>query len=150
MSFVLRPAVAADATRIADVLVSSRRQFLPYAPLAHSMAEMQDWVAAVLVPSGGVTVAMDASLVVGVVALSQSDGIGWIDQMYVAPTHVGQGIGALLLDHAMAVLPSRVRLHTFQQNQGARRFYEWRGFRAVEFTDGSANEERCPDVLYER
>ena len=37
----------------------------------------------------------------------------------------------------------------FQANSGARRFYERRGFVAVEFTDGESNEERCPDVLYE-
>jgi hypothetical protein len=34
-------------------------------------------------------------------------------------------------------------------NAGARRFYERHGFSAIEFTDGSANEERCPDVLFE-
>jgi hypothetical protein len=28
-------------------------------------------------------------------------------------------------------------------------FYERHGFRAIAFSDGSANEERCPDVLYE-
>ena len=36
-----------------------------------------------------------------------------------------------------------------QQNERARRFYEARGFRAVEFTDGEANEEKTPDVRYE-
>jgi ribosomal protein S18 acetylase RimI-like enzyme len=40
-------------------------------------------------------------------------------------------------------------LYTFQQNTGAPRFYERFGFKAVQFTDRSENEERCPDVLYE-
>jgi hypothetical protein len=36
----------------------------------------------------------------------------------------------------------------FQRNEQARRFYEHRGFRFVELTDGSANAERMPDVRY--
>ena len=31
----------------------------------------------------------------------------------------------------------------------ARHFYEARGFEAIAFGDGSHNEERCPDILYE-
>ena len=42
-----------------------------------------------------------------------------------------------------------MQLWTFQQNARARRFYEERGFRAVEFTDGEGNEEKTPDVRYE-
>lgn len=45
--------------------------------------------------------------------------------------------------------PFPIRLYTFQQNAGARRFYGRSGFASIQFTDGSANEERCPDVLYE-
>jgi putative acetyltransferase len=43
-----------------------------------------------------------------------------------------------------------LRLWTFQRNAGARRFYERNGFAAVELTDGLGNEEREPDVRYER
>jgi hypothetical protein len=32
---------------------------------------------------------------------------------------------------------------------GARRFYERYGFVPIEWSDGSRNEERCPDILYE-
>lgn len=42
-----------------------------------------------------------------------------------------------------------LRLYTFQANHGAMRFYERHDFLAIAFTDGQANEERCPDVLYE-
>ena len=69
--------------------------------------------------------------------------------MAVDPPCVGAGIGSVLLEHAFAVLPSPIRLHTFQANAGARRFYERHGFRAIQLTDGQENEERCPDVLYE-
>jgi ribosomal protein S18 acetylase RimI-like enzyme len=37
----------------------------------------------------------------------------------------------------------------FQRNEGARRFYERRGFRLVGQRDGSENEEREPDAVYE-
>jgi ribosomal protein S18 acetylase RimI-like enzyme len=62
---------------------------------------------------------------------------------------VGQGIGKLLLEGALAHLQLPVRLYTFQANTGARRFYERHGFVAIEFSDGQGNEEKCPDVLYE-
>jgi hypothetical protein len=42
-----------------------------------------------------------------------------------------------------------VRLYVFQANIRARQFYERHGFSAIDFGDGSLNEERCPDVLYE-
>jgi len=36
----------------------------------------------------------------------------------------------------------------FQRNARARRFYEARGFRLIEETDGARNEEREPDARY--
>ncbi len=69
--------------------------------------------------------------------------------MSVDPSLVGRGIGSGLLAHALKTLGRPICLYTFQENRGARRFYERHGFVAVEFTDGQGNEERCPDVLYE-
>jgi len=40
-----------------------------------------------------------------------------------------------------------LELYTFARNEGARRFYERHGFRAIAF--GQENEENEPDVLYE-
>jgi len=39
-------------------------------------------------------------------------------------------------------------LWTFQKNTAARASYERHGFEAVDETDGAANEEREPDLLY--
>ena len=44
---------------------------------------------------------------------------------------------------------SHLRLWVFQQNTPAIGFYRRRGFRLVELTDASGNEEREPDALYE-
>ena len=82
-------------------------------------------------------------------ALSREEGIGWIDHLYLDPSAVGQGIGSLLVEQAKRQVGSPIRLYVFQENTGARRFYERHGFRPIAFGDGSENEENCPDALYE-
>jgi len=72
---------------------------------------------------------------------------GWVDQLYVLPHRQGQGIGRALLGLAIEASAS-LQLWTFQQNGGARRFYEKQGFITLEETDGTRNMEREPDVLY--
>ncbi|HEV7734670.1 MAG TPA: GNAT family N-acetyltransferase [Candidatus Binatia bacterium] len=145
----LRPATAHDATQIADLYLASRRVFVSFAPIPHSDEDVRLWITTVLVPSGSVTVAVDGSSIVGMMAAARRDGVGWIDQLYLLPSHVGRGIGGRLLQHALDDLGPPVRLHTFQANAGARRFYERRGFEVVDYGDGTGNEERCPDVLME-
>ena len=71
----------------------------------------------------------------------------WIDQLYVLPDAQGRGTGSALLDVAMRAA-DRLGLWTFQRNAGARGFYEARGFKLIEQTDGARNEEKEPDVLY--
>jgi ribosomal protein S18 acetylase RimI-like enzyme len=145
----LRSANAADAPRVADLLIDTRRAFMPYAPSAHSEPDVRDWVASHLFPTGGVVVAEVDGHVVGAMASTTEDGASWITQMAVEPRMVGRGVGSALLAHATAILARPIRLYTFQQNVGARRLYERHGFQAIEFTGGESNEERCPDVLYE-
>ena len=122
---------------------------MPYAPSAHPEPDLREWVASVLIPSGGVTVAEVNGQVVGVIATARSERVSWVNQMAVDPALVNQGIGTLLLAQAMRTLALPIHLYTFQANAGARRFYERHGFVPTEFTDGQANEEHCPDVLYE-
>jgi GNAT superfamily N-acetyltransferase len=138
-----------DAEAVADVYLRSRHQLVPFAPLAHADEDVREWIRDRLIPSGGVTVGIHGGEVRGMLAVSRRDGFGWIDQLYIDPDRVGIGIGTELLKYAMASLGTPVRLFTFQANERARAFYERRGFRAVRFTDGAGNEERCPDVLYE-
>ena len=73
---------------------------------------------------------------------------GWVDHLYVAPERQRAGIGGALLAQAMRS-HSPLRLWTFQKNVRAIEFYAARGFREIERTDGSGNEEREPDVLLE-
>jgi GNAT superfamily N-acetyltransferase len=146
-ALTLRAARPADAEATAALMIDSRRAHLPYAPLAHDEADVRRWVSEQLLPAGGVTLAEDGAGLAGLLAVSQAEGVAWIEQLYLRPGATGQGIGRQLLQHALATLPRPVQLYTFQSNTGARRFYERHGFVAVAFGDGSDNEERCPDVL---
>ena len=149
---ILRSATLADAGQVASVYLTSRRTFVAFAPLAHSDDDVRSWVANVLIPGGGVSVAVVRSpeeSVVGMMAISRDGGIGWVDHLYLVPTAVGRGLGTQFIERAKETLGSPIRLYTFQANAGARRFYERHGFRVLELSDGASNEERCPDMLYE-
>jgi len=87
--------------------------------------------------------------IVGLMALKRADEVGCVEQLWLRPEAVGQGIGSQLIEQAKAALGAPIRLWTFQQNVGARNFYRRHGFAVVAFTDGAGNEERCPDVLFE-
>ena len=149
MSATLRAATTDDAECVAQVLLASRKAFLPFAPMAHTDDEVRAWVREVLLARETVTVACVDRAIVGVLAVSRNGAVSWLTELYVDPSHVGRGIGSRLLAHAVATTPAPIRLYTYQQNAGARRFYERNGFVPIRFTDGSASEERCPDVLYE-
>lgn len=145
----LRYATRANAARIADILLKSRATFLPYGSSPHREQEVRAWVHDTLLLREHVTVAAVEGKVVGIMAMHRADGISWISQLYPDPSCVGQGIGSCLLAQAFATAARPIRLYTFQQNTGARRFCERHGFVPLQFTDGSRNEARCPDVLYE-
>lgn len=146
----IRGARLSDAARVARCYLASRQTLLPYAPLPHTDAEVLAWVSDVLLPAGGVTVALEAGTVVGFIAVSARADGSWIDQLYVHPARCRRGVGSTLLHLALSRLPAPIRLYTFEPNRGARGFYERHGFSAVAFGDGSNNESQCPDVLYER
>jgi GNAT superfamily N-acetyltransferase len=72
-----------------------------------------------------------------------------LTHLYVHPEAIGTGIGRALFAHVQALRPRGFGFWVFQQNERARRFYEAHGAVAVEFGDGSGNEEGVPDVRYE-
>ena len=146
---VVRIALPSDAEQVANVLIESRKANLHFAPSAHTDEETRVWVATRLLPFENVLVVVADGRIVGIASTTSSAEMSWISQMYVAPGYVGQGIGSLLLERSLKRLSRPVRLYTFQQNIGARRFYERNGFVAISLSDGSDNEEHCPSVLYE-
>jgi ribosomal protein S18 acetylase RimI-like enzyme len=74
---------------------------------------------------------------------------GELSNLYVEPRVIGQGIGSALLDHVKLRRPDGFRFWVFQENARARGFYERHGCRLLKLNDGSDNEEREPDALYE-
>ncbi len=71
-----------------------------------------------------------------------------LSHLYVRPEAFGRGVGRALFEHVISKRPGGFEFWVFQQNERARRFYEAHGAEAVEFTDGSGNEEQTPDVRY--
>ena len=69
-----------------------------------------------------------------------SEGRGWICLCYVEPSFRRMQIGAQLIGHAVSVFRrlgrGSVELSVFEGNEGALRFYEEFGFRAVGETEG--------------
>lgn len=146
---ILRNAKLSDAKPITEVYIASRKAFVSFAPLRHTDDSVYQWIYEVAIPSGLMTVVEKNGVIIGMMLLSKEQNIGWIEQLYLAPSAVGQGIGSLLVNKAKETLGSPIRLCTFQQNTNAQRFYERHGFRIIELRDGSANEEGCPDAVYE-
>ena len=125
LELTTRPATVADIGGVADVFLRARKELMPFAPLAHSDFAVCQWIADWLIPTGGVTVATDAKgLIVGIAAISTVDGVLWLDQLYVMPARIGQGIGTRLLAEVTANVRLPVHLHCFAENNRARAFYE--------------------------
>jgi ribosomal protein S18 acetylase RimI-like enzyme len=141
---MLRPATGSDAASIARLLRVALGSF-DWMPVIHTPAEDLAFIRDIVLPRQQVTVAEVDKAIVGFIAVSGD----WVEQLYLDPDWTGQGIGSRLLTQATAALPV-VKLHCFQSNTGARRFYERHGFRAEAFGDGTTNEEGLPDIFYVR
>jgi ribosomal protein S18 acetylase RimI-like enzyme len=144
MATTIRRAEPADADAIADVYLASFGATYDFG-LAHTDDEVRAWIRDSVVSAGATWVAVaPGGAIVGMMVVVA----GELDQLYVRPDRLGEGIGRRLLDVARLESPEGLRLYTFQVNARARRFYERNGFVAEWFGDGSANEEGQPDVRY--
>ena len=149
LDVITRAATSADVGGVTDVFLRARKELMPFAPLQHTDYAVCCWIADWLIPTGRVTVAVAGQgLIVGMAATSEADGVLWLDQLYVFPSRVGQGIGTRLLSEVLSNAHLPVHLHCFAENIRARAFYERHGFVAIAFGDGSDNQEGCPDVVY--
>jgi GNAT superfamily N-acetyltransferase len=145
MDLELRSARTDDAPAVADVFLSAHADAMPYLPELHTDAETRVWIRDVVLTGCEVVVAEVGDRVAGFAALDAD----MLAHLYVHPDFQRRGIGDALLALAKELRPGGFRLWVFQRNTDARHFYERRGLRLVELTDGAGNEEREPDALYE-
>ena len=73
-----------------------------------------------------VTLAFQDDRLAGFMALRPHDNC--LDQLFMAPSAKGQGLGSKLMDLAKQRLPDGMWLRTAEANHPARAFYEKRGF----------------------
>ena len=140
----LRPAAPEDMTGIADLMNETRDAAYPFMPRnTHTHDEAYGWVDSWDLSKCSVWVAAapDGALL-GYARFDDS----WLDDLYIRPAGQGTGVGSALLDLVKAQRPAGFCLWVFESNTPARRFYEARGLVELEHTDGSANDEKAPDL----
>ena len=135
-----------DALDVAELYLLARREALgTIPPVFGSDERVRTWLANRIRNGEECWITRDQSGISAFMLLEP----GWLDQLYVRPDRIGQGLGAILVDKAKGLMPSGMRLWTFQSNVRAHKFYEQHGFVVIEKTDGRHNEEKSPDVCYE-
>jgi ribosomal protein S18 acetylase RimI-like enzyme len=118
---------------------------MTFIPNVHTDEETFHFIAKIVLRDQDVFVAEMNGEISGFIAIHGD----MVEHLYVRPDLFRRGMGSALLGRAKERLPSGFRLWVFLENVPARRFYERHGLRLVEETDGSRNEERTPDALYE-
>jgi putative acetyltransferase len=146
---VLRLATLEDANELAGILRAAMRGAMPWLPDLHTPEDDRRFLRESVLPNEEVWVLQGDGPIVGFAALGSREGVDFLQHIYVAPEHQSRGLGTELINRAKERRPAGFRLWVFQKNEGARRFYERHGCRLVELTDGSGNEEKEPDALYE-
>jgi ribosomal protein S18 acetylase RimI-like enzyme len=146
----LRPARVDEKDALAQLFQRARRgwEFVPPVPdevlpkIAEELFERHEEI----------WLAEEERRLLGFLAIRRSRRDGWevIEKLYVDPDAQNRGVGSALLDQAKTLRPDGLVLWVFQENTGARRFYERHGFRVVTLRFGAAadNMEGEPDALY--
>lgn len=139
-----RPLEPADVKAISGV--HHRACLIAYAFMnwRYPIDEVERWYAGKFAEWSWTLAALDADVITGFIALRGRH----IDQLYVDPLHQRRGIGSLLLGQAIESASGRITLDVFEDNLGARAFYERHGFVG---RDRWMNEqEGAIDLLYVR
>jgi len=128
-------------TNLVRVFCDARRARLAFLMEIHDAEADRQFLSGIMLAQNEVWVAEVDDEVAGFIAFAN----GWVNQLYIAPVHQERGLGGRLLNVAMRANEA-LQLWAFEENEPAIAFYERRGFRIVERTDGAANEARRPDV----
>lgn len=137
-------ATSADAIEVAELYLASRADALPDLRRVHSDEAVRVWIRTVMLAQGETWIARRDGRILGFVTLDGEELV----QLYLRPGEYRRGLGSMLLAKAKDRSPGRLYLFTFERNTRARAFYEAHGFRIVDRSDGSRNEEGEPDIRY--
>lgn len=141
MSVVVRKAEEGD-TQVLAAILQSWLEDTPWMPVLHTLADTETFCRH-LTKAADCWVAEDAAQVSGFLARDKE----WVTALYLASSARDRGIGCKLLAEAKDGQDA-LQLWCFQNNTGARRFYERHGFVAEELTDGAGNDEKLPDIRF--
>jgi ribosomal protein S18 acetylase RimI-like enzyme len=142
---MIRRARPEDADAVAETYVASFATLFRFLPDVHSDDDRRRFITEVVPQDHEIWIAEEDGRVVGLAAVGEST----LGHIYVHPDFHGRGIGTALLEQTKSLRPEGFTLWTFPANEPACRFYERHGLRAIEYGDGSGNEEGVPDVRYE-
>ena len=109
-----------------------------------SRRQFERWYAGKFAEWSWTLAALEADVMAGFIALKDHH----IDQLYVDPSQQRTGIGSALLGKALNAVSGRIALDVFEENLGARAFYEKHGFSARDRWMNT--EEDAIDLLYVR
>ena len=142
---MIRRMTSEDEHDVAETFVASFETLLTFLPNLHTDDDRRRFITRIVPRDHEIWVAELDGRVVGFAAV----GAETLGHLYVHPERHGRGIGTALLDRTKELRPGGFTLWTFPANERACRFYERHGLRAIEYGDGSGNEENVPDVRYE-
>lgn len=138
----LRRATGSDAGALAELYLRSFRAAMPSISLVHTDQQVREWFPTVLATRETWIAVSAEDGILGLLALSDDE----VEHLYVDPSCWRSGIGSKLVGLAKRRRSEGLSLYAFQVNEAALAFYARHGFRIVDVSDGSRNEEREPDV----
>ncbi|MFC5149862.1 GNAT family N-acetyltransferase [Streptomyces aureoversilis] len=140
---VIRQAEPEDAATIARIHMASRAATMPYLPpQQRTLDQVTRWIREVVLRECRTWIAVRGGETAGYAAVEGD----MLEHLYLRPDLRRRGIGTLLLNEVKRHATDGVSLHVFQQNTGARAFYERHGFTVTDTSDGSRNMEALPDM----
>lgn len=134
-----------DLPAVHDVFVAARASTGPvpgHPPERRSPQEVRDWAEGLLDRPGELWLACRGEEVLGFALLRGA----WLSLLFVHPDRSARGVGAALMELVKALRPEGFGLRVHQDNQRARAFYARHGLVELERTDGSAHDDREPDL----
>ena len=142
MDVIVSDARALDAGAVGHIL-SVSNDAMPWLPRVHSAAEEIKY-AGDMIDAGWVRVAKADGKVVGFIARHESE----VHALYVLPDAQDRGVGTALLEDAKSACDT-LTLWSYEANGVAAQFYDLRGFKEIDRTDGSENDTNLPDIRFE-